>query len=226
MWRRLLGLALVALAMMGLAGGAEARLDIRVDLAAQRMTVTTPDGESFNWAVSSGREGFRTIRGSFRPTRLEKRWVSRKYGGAMPNAIFFRGGFAIHGTGEVGKLGRPASHGCIRLAPGNAARLFALVQKHGKGATRIAINGVAPDAGSQFAKAKPSERIRAAKAGSGKPKVAKPRGGSDRGGGDWASARGRLLERDGFFSTGPVHGGAALGFQPVGQPWDGWRLRR
>lgn len=219
MWRRVVCAALMALAVLGFASDAEARLDIRVDLATQRMTVTTPEGETHSWAVSSGRDGYRTIRGAFRPTRLEKRWVSRKYGGAMPNAIFFSGGFAIHGTGEVGKLGRPASHGCVRLAPAHAARLFALVQKHGKGNTRIAIHGVAPDTGSQFAKAKASERSRIAKA-QGKPRhavagKAKPRGG------DWASARGRLLERDGFFQTGP-----ALGFQPVSQPWDGWRLRR
>ena len=41
--------------------------------------------------------------------------------------------------GRDGPLGRPASHGCVRLAPSNAARLYALVERHGKGATRIVI---------------------------------------------------------------------------------------
>ena len=57
----------------------------------------------------------------------------------MPNSVFFLGGYAIHGTGHLKALGRPASHGCIRLHPQNAARLFGLIQKHGLGATRITI---------------------------------------------------------------------------------------
>jgi hypothetical protein len=126
---------------------AQAGVQIRVDLNSQRMTVTTPDGQVRNWAVSSGREGYRTIRGSYRPYMLKTHHVSRKYGGAMPHAIFFKGGYAIHGTAAVGRLGRPASHGCIRLAPGNARELFNLVKRHGQGSTRIAINGTAPDQG-------------------------------------------------------------------------------
>ncbi len=62
-------------------------------------------------------------------------------------AIFFKGGFAIHGTSAVKALGRPASHGCIRLHPANARELFQMVKKHGQGSTQIAINGVAPDTG-------------------------------------------------------------------------------
>ena len=58
----------------------------------------------------------------------------------MPHSIFFKGGYAIHGTGYVRYLGRPASHGCIRLAPGNAARLFSLVRQHGFRDVRIVIN--------------------------------------------------------------------------------------
>jgi lipoprotein-anchoring transpeptidase ErfK/SrfK len=66
---------------------------------------------------------------------------SRKYDNSpMPHSIFFKGGYAIHGTGYVRYLGRPASHGCIRLAPGNAARLFSLVRQHGFRDVRIVIN--------------------------------------------------------------------------------------
>jgi hypothetical protein len=32
----------------------------------------------------------------------------------MPHSIFFRGGYAIHGSYATGSLGRPASPGCIR----------------------------------------------------------------------------------------------------------------
>ena len=208
MLHRCLVIFAVMFSLLGSAGLAVARVDIKVDLASQRMTVNTSAGESYNWAVSSGRQGYRTPNGVYRPQRLEKKWYSRKYGGNMPDAVFFRGGYAIHATGETGRLGRPASHGCVRLHPANAAKLFSLVRKHGKGATRIAINGVAPD-GSQFAKARQQERTKVA--------VAKARRQSP----DWATARGRVLERDGFFS--PT---SAMGFQPVSRGTGDWYLRR
>lgn len=151
--RRVFGiLSVLFLSLVGIAS-AEAGVQVRVDIAAQRMQVTTTDGEIYNWAISSGRKGFRSPNGVYRPTRLERSWYSRKYGGAMPYAVFFRGGYAIHGTTAVGALGRPASHGCIRLHPANAAKLFALVKKHGAGSTRIALNGAASDGLSQFARA-------------------------------------------------------------------------
>ena len=46
----------------------------------------------------------------------------------MPYSIFLSGGYAIHGSYEISHLGSPASHGCIRLHPENAAVLFALVR--------------------------------------------------------------------------------------------------
>ena len=49
----------------------------------------------------------------------------------MPHSIVFYRQYAIHGTTEVGSLGRPASHGCVRLSPSNAATLFAMVQRQG-----------------------------------------------------------------------------------------------
>jgi lipoprotein-anchoring transpeptidase ErfK/SrfK len=57
----------------------------------------------------------------------------------MPHSVFFRGGYAIHGTNYVKRLGRPASHGCIRLAPSNAATLYKLIRRHGMKKTRISI---------------------------------------------------------------------------------------
>jgi hypothetical protein len=49
----------------------------------------------------------------------------------MPHSIFFYGQYAIHGTNAVGRLGRPASHGCVRISPANAAMLFAMVRRQG-----------------------------------------------------------------------------------------------
>jgi lipoprotein-anchoring transpeptidase ErfK/SrfK len=57
-------------------------------------------------------------------------WYSRKYDNSpMPYSVFFRGGYAVHGTSYVKQLGRPASHGCVRLPHAFAAKLF--------GATRV-----------------------------------------------------------------------------------------
>ena len=58
----------------------------------------------------------------------------------MPHSIFFRGGYAIHGSNATGALGRPASHGCVRLSPANAARLYQIVQNEG-GNISITLNG-------------------------------------------------------------------------------------
>jgi len=132
-------LALIACASPTLS---KAAVTVRVDLTSQTMKVNASSGESFSWKISTGRVGYRTPNGSYRPQRLERFWRSRKYGMApMPHSIFFRGGYAIHGTNEVGRLGRTASHGCIRLSPGNAATLFGLVQRHSMAATRIVITG-------------------------------------------------------------------------------------
>jgi len=84
--------------------------------------------------------GYGTPSGTYRPTRLERHGYSEKYKAKMPYAVYFRGGYAIHATGAVGRLGRPASHGCVRLAPGNAARLFSMVQRYGSGNTRIVVS--------------------------------------------------------------------------------------
>ena len=79
--------------------------------------------------------------GTYRPERLERKWYSRKYDWSpMPHAIFFHHGFAIHGTNYISRLGRRASHGCVRLHPQHAAILFDLVQSRGKSSTRIVVS--------------------------------------------------------------------------------------
>lgn len=123
---------------------AAASIVVRVDKTSQVMRVVV-DGElRYTWAVSTGRAGYNTPNGSYRPQRLERHWRSRKYGMApMPHSIFFRGGYAIHGTNMVGRLGRVDSHGCIRLAPAHARTLFEMVARR-RGVTRIVIEGTSP----------------------------------------------------------------------------------
>jgi hypothetical protein len=59
----------------------------------------------------------------------------------MPYSIFFKGGYAIHGSYETRSLGRPASHGCVRLDPAHAALLYHMVQAEG---ATISITGTPP----------------------------------------------------------------------------------
>jgi lipoprotein-anchoring transpeptidase ErfK/SrfK len=123
---------------------ARADVYISVSKASQRMTVMVDGKPRNNWAISSGLNGGPPS-GTFRPQRLEKMWHSRTYDWSpMPHSIFFHHGFAIHGTNYVSRLGRRASHGCVRLHPSNAATLFALVKQHGMGRTTIAVSDFSP----------------------------------------------------------------------------------
>ena len=122
-------------------GRALAYVAIDVDLSSQTMRVHSADGETYVWPISSGREGHATPRGVFHSQRLYAMVHSAKYGNApMPHSIFFHGGYAIHGTHEIARLGGPASHGCIRLDPGNAATLYGIVQREGMGSTTIVVH--------------------------------------------------------------------------------------
>ena len=117
-----------------------AKIVATVDLSAQTMTVSSNGRVLHRWPVSTGRKGYRTPTGSYSPKRMLVYWESRKYHRSpMPHSIFFRGGYAVHGTSEIRNLGRPASHGCVRLHPANAERLFALVKANGPSSARIVI---------------------------------------------------------------------------------------
>jgi lipoprotein-anchoring transpeptidase ErfK/SrfK len=123
------------------APGAEAaQLVARIDVSQQTMTVSYGGEVLHNWAVSTGKSGHYTPRGAYRPQRLATMWRSRKYNNApMPYSVFFTGGYAVHGTSHVKALGRPASHGCVRLKTSNAAIFYSLVQQIGRKNTRIII---------------------------------------------------------------------------------------
>lgn len=117
-----------------------ASVHVTVDISRQSMTVKVGGETMYNWDVSTGKRGYRTPTGTYHPVRMYREYYSKKYDNApMPNSIFFRGGFAIHGTGHVSQLGAPASHGCVRLSKAHAALLYELVRQHGTGNTTIKI---------------------------------------------------------------------------------------
>lgn len=137
---KILGLIVALATLMFAVPASAATVEARVSLSNQRMYVSVNGVRKYTWAVSTGRAGYGTPTGSYRPQRLERSWYSRKYDNApMPHSVFFRGGYAIHGTSAVSRLGSRASHGCVRLAPGNAATLYSLVSKYGMGNTRVVI---------------------------------------------------------------------------------------
>lgn len=115
-----------------------------VSLKSQTMDVVIkrPDGreERYNWKVSTGRKGFETPPGKFRPDYLDEMHHSTKYENApMPFSVFFNDGIAVHGTTELKHLGRPASHGCVRLDPANAEVFFRAVAELGMMRTAIIV---------------------------------------------------------------------------------------
>jgi lipoprotein-anchoring transpeptidase ErfK/SrfK len=112
----------------------------RIDISDQRMEVLVDGRPTFEWKVSTAGKGYVTPKGSFKPIRLEKMWYSRKYDmSPMPHSVFFHGGYAVHATNAVKRLGTPASHGCIRLAPEHASDFYQLVKVFGPSNTSIVI---------------------------------------------------------------------------------------
>jgi lipoprotein-anchoring transpeptidase ErfK/SrfK len=140
MKRVLLTLAAMLLASVVIPAGAQAQVVVHISKASQRMSVSIDGAQRYVWRISTGRAGFGTPSGVFRPQMLARSWFSRKYyNSPMPYSIFYHKGYAIHGTNYLSRLGGPASHGCVRLHPANAALLFSLVQRY-RGSTRIIVS--------------------------------------------------------------------------------------
>jgi lipoprotein-anchoring transpeptidase ErfK/SrfK len=140
---RLWSLVFLALVAIGDAAFSQAMasVQVKISLARQSMNVNVDGTHYATWPISTGRQGYGTPAGTFRPQSMHKMHYSRRYNMTpMPHSIFFYHGFAIHGTSEVRNLGRPASHGCIRLSPQNARTLYSLVARHGMKNTSIAIS--------------------------------------------------------------------------------------
>jgi lipoprotein-anchoring transpeptidase ErfK/SrfK len=130
--------------LFGAFGQSRSKVVASVSLSEQVMNLKVTDGygrtETYVWAVSTGKAGYDTPTGSWRSTWLSKNHKSKTYDNApMPFAVFFTGGYAIHATEYVKRLGESASHGCVRLAPENAALFFDLVKTYGKYNTRIIV---------------------------------------------------------------------------------------
>lgn len=130
--------------LMLLSGSAaNAAVSILVNKDTQQMTVSVDGTPRYTWPVSSGNPSHETPNGSFKTFRMEEDHYSKEFDDApMPNAIFFtKQGHAIHGTDAVGRLGSPASHGCVRLSRANALKLWDLVKAEGLLNTTVTLTG-------------------------------------------------------------------------------------
>ena len=113
---------------------------VHIVISNQSMNVSVNGWPSGSWGVSTAGPRYHTPRGTFRVQRMAKVWFSRKYDNSpMPNSLFFNGGIAIHGTNHLRSIGHPMSHGCVRLLPENAAKLYAIVQENGPSRTQIIV---------------------------------------------------------------------------------------
>ncbi|MEX0956165.1 MAG: L,D-transpeptidase [Rhizobiaceae bacterium] len=139
--KRLLVCTLSSVFLSLMAAGAHAAVLVaEVDVASQTMQVIHYGKVIHTWRVSTARSGYITPAGAWRPKRMHKMWHSRKYDmSPMPYSIFYDGGYAIHGTNAVSRLGSPASHGCIRLDTANAAQLFSLAREVGPGNMKVVV---------------------------------------------------------------------------------------
>jgi lipoprotein-anchoring transpeptidase ErfK/SrfK len=132
--------ALVAAVVLSAMPAQASTIVAKIVISEQRMQVFVNGWPRYSWAVSTARSGYRTPVGTYKAVRMEKMWYSRKYDmSPMPNSIFFKGGYAIHGTNYLKRLGTPASHGCVRLHPDNAAQLYSLVRANGMANTQILV---------------------------------------------------------------------------------------
>jgi L,D-transpeptidase catalytic domain len=119
---------------------------VPIDKTKQEMTVFLDGVERYSWPVSTGRAGYSTPSGTFTATSMNEVWYSKQWDNSpMPHSIFFmKDGHAIHGSYEVKTLGKPVSHGCVRISPQNAAMLYDLVAKTGLKNTQVVLAGVTP----------------------------------------------------------------------------------
>jgi len=200
---------------------------IAIDKTTQKMSVFIEGTKKYDWRVSTGRRGYSTPSGTYTATSMNEVWYSKEWDNApMPHAIFFMmDGHAIHGSYEVRNLGKPVSHGCVRIAPQNATLLYALVGKKGLKNTQVVLTGVTRGGESKVASRTPRQKPQVASRVTrnniaGKPKAVRRSGPGSR----YAQADprwngvGDQPRRGGFFRrlfSGPSYNGPQVYYRPA-----------
>ena len=133
--------------------GNSSQILINIDKSRQEMSVFVDGIEKYTWPVSTGKRGYSTPSGTYTASSMNEIWYSKQWDNApMPHAIFYmKDGHAIHGTLEERNLGKPASHGCVRISRANATALYALVKETGLKNTQVVLSGTTPGGEAQVA---------------------------------------------------------------------------
>src|SRR6266545_4136794 len=131
------------------ASGNALDLSLRADLSKKTLFVLGADSTIEQYPIADGTDNYPTPRGTFLIRKIvwnpkwvppDSKWARNKTPkdpGAKDNPmkvvkIFFKEpDYYIHGTGETGTLGNPASHGCLRMDPNQVAALARLIMEHG-----------------------------------------------------------------------------------------------
>ncbi len=138
--RRIVATLAAFAALVHASAASAATLTANVSLSTQTMTVIHRGNVIGRWPVSTARSGKITPTGSWKAQWLSRNHRSSRYNNApMPFSIFYNGNYAVHGTYQTKKLGRPASAGCVRVAPEHAATLYSLAKAEGLENTRIIV---------------------------------------------------------------------------------------
>ena len=140
---------IAGLILLNAGSACAAQVLVSINESTQQMTVSIDGQQEYVWPVSTGITRYATPTGTYKPFRMEEDHFSEEWDDApMPNSIFFTPlGHAIHGTEHVANLGRPASHGCVRLAPDDAATLYALVEEAGLANTTVVVSSRSTNVG-------------------------------------------------------------------------------
>jgi len=129
---------------------ADAPLELTASLRTRMIIARRGDSTLKSYAVAVGKDNYPTPLGTFRIRKMiwnpswrpppNSDWAKGKTakGPGEPGnpmkvvKIFFKEpDFYIHGTGDVESLGSAASHGCLRMDPGEVADLAKLIMEHG-----------------------------------------------------------------------------------------------
>jgi hypothetical protein len=106
---------------------------IEIDLSAQWLYAYDGDLMVFDAPISSGKDGFETVKGRF---KVERKYVKKDMQGEergeewdvpdVPHVMFFHLGFAIHGAYWHNRFGtgERRSHGCVNLSLSDAEWLY------------------------------------------------------------------------------------------------------
>lgn len=137
--RRRIAAIILGLTFMSGAAFAE-RVVARISISTQTMLIFHEGRHIYTWPVSTAKPGKITPTGIYAPEFLSRHHRSKRYNNApMPWAIFYDGNYAIHGTDQIRRLGKPASNGCVRLHPDHAEILFRMVKSEGMENLRVEI---------------------------------------------------------------------------------------